>query len=288
MKRKKIYCVLISLMLLVCSFLSGCYDKYYKEIEATFENDGVFQYCLIDNEKGLLGEDGTYAICGKMVDVLPDVLYVPPYFNEVDVTRLGLISSKGGLSGLKYWGVEWLSTKIYLSYNFYDIEGTGIGTDKNSVVFFSAENVKVSYLVRNMFHREGVVFLEAKTFNNFREFLLQDGFFDLVEDYRAVQYVPDSDNKEIFTLIQRANITFRFNNGNAPCDVFLVDNSDGNTLITKPPYNPQIKGETFAGWYKEPECINAWDFENDLTPELEYDGDGNLIFKETKLYAKWI
>ena len=103
------------------------------------------------------------------------------------------------------------------------------------------------------------------------------------EDYRMVFF-----NTKVSYIVQRANITFRFNNENAPCDVFLVDNSDGNTLITKPPYNPQIKGATFAGWYKEPECINAWDFENDLTPELEYDGDGKLVFKETKLYAKWI
>ena len=31
----------------------------------------------------------------------------------------------------------------------------------------------------------------------------------------------------------------------------------------------------------------AWDFAKDTLPAAEYDEEGNLLFVETKLYAKW-
>ena len=53
------------------------------------------------------------------------------------------------------------------------------------------------------------------------------------------------------------------------------------------PPNPYRKGYEFLGWYKEPECINICDFENDIVPSKEYDKNGDYILKEIKLYAKW-
>ncbi len=47
----------------------------------------------------------------------------------------------------------------------------------------------------------------------------------------------------------------------------------GNT-ITKPA-EPTAFEQAFGGWYKEAECINAWDFENDT------------IADDIRLYAKW-
>ena len=55
------------------------------------------------------------------------------------------------------------------------------------------------------------------------------------------------------------------------------------------PYEPQREGYTFGGWYKEPECVNKWDFETDKLPEATYDEEGYITdFVETKLYAAWI
>jgi len=47
-----------------------------------------------------------------------------------------------------------------------------------------------------------------------------------------------------------------------------------NAKIT-PPEDPVKEGYTFAGWYKEPECVNAWNFEEDVIT-------GNVT-----IYAKW-
>ena len=44
----------------------------------------------------------------------------------------------------------------------------------------------------------------------------------------------------------------------------------------------------FYGWYKEPECVNLWDFEIDRLPKAQYDEEGTETYQETKLYAKWI
>ena len=69
-------------------------------------------------------------------------------------------------------------------------------------------------------------------------------------------------------------------------EVFFVDDCDGTKVNVMPP-NPYRDGYEFKGWYKEKECINLFDFENEIIPEKEYDEKGNYILKETNIYAKW-
>ena len=87
-----------------------------------------------------------------------------------------------------------------------------------------------------------------------------------------------------------ANITYYYNDGrteNHGC--YWLDNVPyGSLLDILPPENPVSEGKTFAGWYKEPACINAWNFETDTTPEEKIDEEGNVIYQETALYAKWV
>lgn len=45
--------------------------------------------------------------------------------------------------------------------------------------------------------------------------------------------------------------------------------------ITKPTPDPEVAGYTFGGWYKEPACTNAWNF------------DADIVTNTTTLYAKW-
>ncbi|MCI9031993.1 MAG: InlB B-repeat-containing protein [Clostridia bacterium] len=65
------------------------------------------------------------------------------------------------------------------------------------------------------------------------------------------------------------------------------------------PKDPEREGYTFGGWFKEPECINEWDFEVDILPkekkeekEVHIIGETLIeevaIYQETILYAKWI
>jgi len=59
---------------------------------------------------------------------------------------------------------------------------------------------------------------------------------------------------------------------------FWADDLDaGSKIEILPPSNPTRDGYIFGGWYKEPECINKWDFDVDMTYEIGI----------TRLYAKW-
>ena len=56
--------------------------------------------------------------------------------------------------------------------------------------------------------------------------------------------------------------------------------------LTKPPYDPKREGYNFAGWYIDPECTDKWNFENDVVT-INFDEEGNRIYEEFCLYAKW-
>ncbi len=68
---------------------------------------------------------------------------------------------------------------------------------------------------------------------------------------------------------------------------YWIDDYD-NQQIGIIPDNPKRDGYQFAGWYKEPECINEWNFKEDVVSKKIYDEEGNYVYQETILYAKWI
>lgn len=81
--------------------------------------------------------------------------------------------------------------------------------------------------------------------------------------------------------LSRANVLYLVDD-----EIYFIDDCDGTVVSVIPP-TPYKKGYNFVGWYKESECINKWDFENDMIPSKTYDEEGNYLFKETRLYAKW-
>ena len=106
-------------------------------------------------------------------------------------------------------------------------------------------------------------------------------------------YITEKAKKEAFEedpndflsrIYKSANVIYYMNDDTD--EVFFVDDCDGTKVNVIPP-NPYRDGYEFKGWYKEKECINLFDFENELIPEKEYDEKGNYILKETNIYAKW-
>ncbi len=87
----------------------------------------------------------------------------------------------------------------------------------------------------------------------------------------------------------KANVTYFYNYENAKNDgYYWIDNYAYGEKIEYIPENPTRDGYTFAGWYKESECINKWNFEVDTLPEEQFNEEEITIYQETKLYAKWI
>ena len=93
-----------------------------------------------------------------------------------------------------------------------------------------------------------------------------------------------------------ANVTYLYNYEEAPNEGdYWVDDYDGE-VISYVPENPVREGYTFGGWYKEPECINKWNFTKDIVPKKtvylyknEEIHSEYFVYSyfETKLYAKW-
>ena len=86
----------------------------------------------------------------------------------------------------------------------------------------------------------------------------------------------------------KANVTYSYNYLETINNNYWIDNYNYGERIEYIPKNPTRDGYEFGGWYKESECINAWNFEADVLPLEQVDSEGNIIYQETKLYAKWI
>ena len=73
---------------------------------------------------------------------------------------------------------------------------------------------------------------------------------------------------------------------------YWIDDWGYGSKIEFIPPEPEREGYTFGGWYKEPECINEWDFGTDVLPEerteINEEGEEEVVYQETKLYAKWL
>jgi len=87
-------------------------------------------------------------------------------------------------------------------------------------------------------------------------------------------------------MVNPSNLSFNYNYEDSPNEgYYFIDNLSETGKIRNPD-NPKREGYAFVSWYLEPEFKNEWDFENDEVI-IEKDGEGNLIYSETILYARW-
>ena len=81
----------------------------------------------------------------------------------------------------------------------------------------------------------------------------------------------EGEDPYLYEVAEAYTITFNANGQGTAPDAQTIK-KDGKATE---PVAPTAEGYTFGGWFKEPECMNAWDFANDVVT-------GNL-----SLYAKW-
>jgi len=90
-----------------------------------------------------------------------------------------------------------------------------------------------------------------------------------VADYKSADVWKD------FGYINPSTVTFNARNGTDPTTKLV---SYGDTVAKPadpyPPTSPSIIIHTFGGWYKEPEAVNAWDF-------------NTVVLSDMTLYANW-
>ena len=250
---KKLLAVILVLTTLLIQLLTGCLRKEYSNEDFTY-----YIYGSKKNDRRIEITGLTEAGNQKEVLVVPETIDGIP----VTAIRKLMIFTMPNYSAEGYWHSQKLK-KLY----FY--------TNKNlpKVTLRDCKALEAIYVLKineisNLFGSGGLTSAVEKIF------IPSKAYFDLGRR-RLIQIFP-------------ANTTYYLNYLNADNDgVFWIDNIEaGEKIEYQPPMEPTRDGYVFGGWYKEPECLNKWNFSIDTMPETPQGAENG--FYELKLYAKWI
>ena len=218
-------------------------------------------------------------------------VYVPTHFNDLPVYyTFTSYTGNGGALGTNTMQVN--CENLYFNY-IYEYFPTFSGTAKYS---FNPKTLdsKWSYVwTHTQFTTSKTVYISEQMYQYTKGRALispNADRFKEIEGYILLQIRKDEAGEVILTLCAiKANVNYHFNYDNAPNeDYFFINDFEWGGLIEDTPYEPIRKGYTFAGWYKEPKCVNAWDFEKDTLPTATYNEEGYVTnHTVTHLYAKW-
>ncbi len=295
---QRVVCVLFALGLVG---LSGCF--FPTEDGLRTENDGTYEYYYIK-------KTNRYVLL-KAITELPETVYLPSHYKGKEICGYGYTytppATIGGGHERTYNFYMDNVTCAYFPYNcdgdteFFYSSGALIIPESLNTMFFV--NNEVYYVIfENLAIDNAPKPAETGEYPH-REFYITEIAYRRViqqmkEDDRVKEFHPvfgDSvsgfcrDDFEVSYSLKIANTAYMFNYEGAPNDGYYFINDFGyGGLIEDTPYKPLREGYTFGGWYKEPECINEWDFDSDTLPAAEYDDEGNPLLNDIKLYARWI
>ena len=217
------------------------------------------------------------------------------YENDIFIYTVGYDSNKVSILGLTDKGREQeyliVPEKIEgkevfaLSCDGYDEKKIEEKFGDKKYSGLRSDNIKKMFVVPTVIVKYGAFFQYAN--DSIEVFYISNGV-QLQENAHHYIYYYTKDN-EMVGAGRVANISYYYNYEQAPNNgYYWIDNYNYGEKITYIPEQPSRDGYTFEGWYKEEECINRWNFAIDNLPSEQLDHDGNVVYQETKLYAKWI
>ena len=286
----KIKSLVLGIMLILTGILfTGC------GVENKIVADGLFEYMYIK-------EQDCYAIVGE-TEELPEEVAIPAYYKGKEVRYAWYPYQKNQLQffpdyrGLHIEEVE----KLYLPYtcDFTYRRDFCRFTDGDSflpeIIFWGNNKKQFNYDALDMrTNRYNIIYFSAyiyeeqlKDTRDYYAYSIKQLEGEWKEEESGAFYHDYKINYK--HIIKKANTSYLFNYEGAANDgYFFINSFECGGKIENTPYEPKREGYTFGGWYKEPECINAWNFDEDKLPEAKQDEEGNAEFVETKLYAKWV
>ena len=208
-----------------------------------------------------------------------ETYYIPDEFSGLPITRLGgrlsAIENCARFSGknLKTVYVPW-SVKSLFQYV----------KAKDGITIISASTEVIPA------HFSGSYELKHTTGNDLQFIIPNNLYLDISEDGVFIDYYGHESrvSGELFEACIPANVSYFFNYDGEPNEgYFFVDLMKETGKLTKPPYDPKREGYSFSGWYKDVECTVPFDFDSDEIV-ISFDEEGNRIYNEFSLYAKWI
>ena len=218
--------------------------------------------CAPDVEEGELYYDSeSYGLAGiTALGKQSETIYVP---SQVRGHSVNSIQKKRYVSN----DVDFSSNKLKKIYFSFSIRWSAL-------INWSCPNLEEAYLPNT-------------SFKDYDYFISVD-MLTYVPKVRFVDYLKGSLDplEKVKHSLLPANIAYFFNYEDNPNDgYYFIDNIQETGKLIKPFYKPEREGYLFIGWYKEAECITAWNFDAD-TVKVRYEGD-QMIYEETRLYAKW-
>lgn len=201
-----------------------------------------------------------------------EIVIIPPYLDGKLVNNLGTTYYYAASSRIR----SNVMKDLYVSYSVLSITA-------HAPPFIQSDSLERAFWCGNQgFMKNQGEYYADYTFHldNVRYYVTNVCYEYLVnKKFRSFLY------KEVFP----ANTAYMFNYENCPNDgYFFINDFEYGATIENTPYEPIRDGYVFGGWYKESECINAWNFETDTLPQAQYGEQEREIYQETKLYAKWI
>ena len=284
--KKQLTAVILCIVLVFASMLCGCaHESESEKIRNGYEIDGCLKYYYLE-------EKDRYLIVGDIGEYNPKTMVIPAYYKGKEV--------QVGYRSRKDWSPKNFAPSltnvscVYFPFGNYDdsIMDDVIPVGNNLVletIYYCVDWVRS---VERLFQKKGSVdrvlyckypaFLERKE----RMGMWLTETVSMENDYTMIVTVTIGlrDLYDYQYKIRVANTAYMFNyDGEPNGGYFFINNFDWGKKIDPAPYMPMRNGYEFKGWYKEPECINLWNFDSDTLPQESEIGEN----PETKLYAGW-
>ena len=283
--KKQLTAVILCIVLVFASMLCGCaHESESEKIRNGYKIDGCLKYYYLE-------EEDRYLIVGDIGEYNPETMVIPAYYKGKEV-QVGYRSRKDWSP--KNFAPSLVNVScIYFPFGNYDDSISHVLPDGNNLVletiYYCVDWVKTA---ERLFRKKGSVdrvlyckypaFLERKE----RMGMWLTETVSMENDYTMIVTVTIGlrDLYDYQYKIRVANTAYMFNyDGEPNGGYFFINNFDWGKKIDPAPYMPMRNGYEFKGWYKEPECINLWNFESDTLPQESEIGEN----PETKLYAGW-
>ena len=265
--KRKLFIVAMSIIIGSLSLLAGC-QKSDSEQQIQYYESGDFIYRL-ENEKLYL--DGlTEQGAQKETIVIP---------KEIDGYKVERMFRREWLGDSDV--VQFGSSNLKELYILPDMNIVGINHDYakklDKIVFIGVNNRVEKISVYSSYEPANVYYSNIDRYEDFE-----------VDECGRIKKGKSFINSGSQYTGYVSNCNYFYNYAGAENDgYYWSDNYDYGEKITYVPQDPEREGYIFGGWFKEPECVNIWNFDTDTLPEAKYNEEGETLYQETRLYAKW-
>ena len=250
--------ICIAVLIFALAFVS-CKEDFEPKFLPEYES-GYFKYALYTSKDG---EKRAAYIIGLTESGLEQEALIYP--SEID--------------GVTVYGIGYETQENYISTWAPIIE---VGS-------LESENLKKLFFLKN----PEIKLVKSVDFSS----KIKAVYWNLEEQYQGWGYKPlittrsyyKKFDNQVFKNVIFANVMYMYNYENSPNEgCYWIDSYDEGLITFMPPM-PQREGYYFVGWYKEPECINKWDFDVDETgKEIKMDNNLDSEYEGIYLYAKWV